>query len=48
MNSILKFEELKNESKKPGKNFECEDTQVYAQKPRLKIPLKNSISARLD
>ncbi len=35
MNSILKNEEMRVESEK---------TRVYVQKPRLKIPFKNSIS----
>jgi hypothetical protein len=30
------------------RNLESEKIRVYAQKPRLKMPIKNSISGRFD
>jgi hypothetical protein len=41
MNSILKNEEMRAENQT---KVETEKTQVYAQEPRLKIPVKNTIS----
>jgi hypothetical protein len=41
MNIILKNEKMRVENRK---KLESENTRVYAQKPRQKMPLKNSIS----
>jgi hypothetical protein len=41
MNSILKDRKIRIESQ--TKNSSSEKTRVYAQKPRLKMPFKNSI-----
>jgi len=38
------FVERKNEGRKASQKLEFEQTLVYAQKPRIKMPLKNSIS----
>ncbi len=43
MNSIL-YADRKNEGRKPDKKLEPEKNRVYAQKPLLKMPFKNSIS----
>ncbi len=42
----MHFVERKNEGKKTRQKLESEKTQVYAQKPRLKMTFKNSISGR--
>jgi hypothetical protein len=35
---------MKKRGKKSGQKLESEKTQVYAQRPRLKMPFKNSVS----
>jgi hypothetical protein len=42
------FKERKNEGRKPDKKLKSEKTRVYAQRSRLNMPFKNSISVNFN